>query len=394
MAKIERKKKAKKLTFKDQMKASFMTGVSYMIPVIVAGGIIQALGKALGGYDIATNPAMIGTYAFKINQIGVLAFTFAVPVLCAGIAYTIGDRPSIAPALAVGLLSNEIRAGFIGGLLGGFLVGYMVKWIKTWKVPSWLTGMIPILVIPVFVTLTIGAAFQFILGAPIAFITSSIEGFLNSLQGGSRFVFGAVLGGFWGIDFGGPITKIASSFATALNAEGNFASTAAKMAAGMTPPLGMAFAVLFQKRKFTRGDIENAKAAVPLSCCYITEAAIPFALQDPIRVLCATIPGAALSGGLGMVFGTESPAVHGGIFVIPMMVRPLGFIAAWLIGSLFTGLVYATIKKPLSTEEIEIEELALNEGGMVAKETAKIARKDVAPKPVATVTKEEGKVLT
>lgn len=355
MAKIERKKKVKKMTMKDQIKASFMTGISYMIPVMVAGGIIQAIGKAIGGYDIATNPEMIGTFAFKINQIGVSAFTFMVPILCAAIAYTIGDRPAIAPALAIGLLSNDIKAGFLGGMLGGFLVGYMVKWIKTWKVPAWLNGMVPILIIPVVTTLAIGAAFQFFLGPPVAALTNSIQSFLNSLQGGSKFIFGAVLGAFWGVDFGGPITKIASSFATALNAEGNFASTAAKMAAGMTPPLGMALAVLFRRKKFTRADVENAKAAVPLSCCYITEAAIPFALQDPVRVLCATIPGAALTGGLGMIFGAESPAVHGGVFVIPMMTRPLGFIAAWFIGSIFTGLIYSTIKKPLPKEEL-IEE--------------------------------------
>lgn len=351
MAKIERKKKVEKVSWGSQMKASFMTGVSYMIPVIVAGGIITAIGKALGGYDIATNPDLVGTVAFKINQIGVSAMIFAVPVLCAAIAYTIGNRPAIAPALAIGLLSNDIKAGFIGGLIGGFLVGYMVKWIKTWKVPTWLNGMVPILIIPVFVTLTIGCLFQFVLGQPIAWLTGVIESFLNSLQGGSRFVFGAVLGGFWGVDFGGPITKIASSFATALNAQGNYASTAAKMAAGMTPPLGMALAVLFNRKKFTQADIENAKAAVPLACCYITEAAIPFALQDPLRVLCATIPGAALTGGLGMIFNTESPAVHGGIFVIPMMTNPLGFVGAWLIGSVVTGLIYAVIKKPLAPEE-------------------------------------------
>lgn len=352
MAKIERKNKQEKVKWTTQVKNSFMTGVSYMIPVIVAGGIITAIGKAIGGYDIATNPDMIGTFAYKINFIGVEAMLFAVPVLCAGIAYTIGNRPAIAPALAIGLLSQEIKAGFIGGMIGGFLIGYMVKWIKTWKVPSWLAGMVPILIIPVFVTLTVGAFFQFFLGAPIALLTKIIEDFLNSLQGGSRFVFGAVLGGFWGVDFGGPITKIASSFATALNAQGNYASTAAKMAAGMTPPLGMALAVLFNRQKFTQADVENAKAAVPLSFCYITEAAIPFAMQDPIRVLCATIPGAALTGGLGMIFNTESPAVHGGIFVIPMMTNPAGFVAAWLIGSTMTGLIYATIKKPLSAEEI------------------------------------------
>lgn len=358
MTKIQRKKKIEKITWKAQVKASFMTGVSYMIPVIVAGGIITAIGKALGGYDIATNPDLVGTVAYKINLIGVEAMIFAVPVLCAGIAFTIGNRPAIAPALAIGLLSNDIKAGFIGGLLGGFLVGYMVKWIKTWKVPSWLTGMVPILIIPVLVTLTVGALFQFVLGEPIALLTKVIENFLDSLQGGSKFVFGSVLGGFWGVDFGGPITKIASSFATALNAQGNYASTAAKMAAGMTPPLGMAFAVLFNRKKFTQADVENAKAAVPLACCYITEAAIPFALQDPIRVLCSTIPGAALAGGLGMIFSTESPAVHGGVFVIPMMKNPLGFISAWIIGSVVTGLIYATIKKPLSPEDVLEEEIA------------------------------------
>ncbi len=343
MAVIERKA-GKKISKTEKIKSSFLTGTSYMIPVIVAGGVIQAVAKAIGGYDVANNP---DTFAYLINQIGACAFFFAVPVLCASIAYTIGDRPAIGPGLAIGYLANQINAGFVGGLIGGFAVGYLIAWIKKWKVPNWMTGIMPILVIPVFSTLIIGAIFQFVIGHPIAAAMTAFQNWLASLQGTSKFLLGSVMGTCWGIDFGGPITKTAASFANALNADGVFGPTAVKMAAGMAPPLGMAIAVLLAKKKFTQGDIENGKVAVPLSLCYITEGAIPFYLNDPIRVWCATIPGSAIAGGLSMALNVESPALHGGIFVVPMMNKPLIFLFCLGVGSLITGVIYALIKKPI-----------------------------------------------
>lgn len=356
MAKIERKPKegkvAKKASKFTQVKNAFMTGISYMIPVIVGGGIIQSIAKAMGGYQVANN---VGTIAYSINQIGVLMFALAIPVLTAYIANAICDRPGIAPGLAVGALATATGAGFLGGMIGGFLVGYLVNWIKSWKVPEWFKGLIPIMVIPVAVTFTIGCIFQFVLAGPIAYITQVIQNWLMSLQGGSKFAFGAILGAFWGTDYGGPITKIASSFATALNAQGEYYSTAAKMAAGMTPPLGLALSVIFARKKFGKADKDNAKAAIPLSCCYITEGALAFWIKDPVRCWCATIPGCAITGGLSEILGAASPAVHGGVFVIPMMTRPWAFVLSWFTGAIVTGIIYAVLKKPLTEEEIALE---------------------------------------
>ena len=258
------RKGGKKITRGERIKASFLTGTSYMIPVVVAGGIIQAIAKAIGGYDVANQA---GTFAYLINQIGVCASFFTVPILTMAIAQSIGDRPAMGPGLAIGYLANQINAGFVGGLIGGFLVGYICLWMKKWKVPNWANGILPILVIPVFSTLVTGAIFQFVIGHPIAVLMTAFQNWLASLQGGSKFFLGAVMGTCWGIDFGGPLTKTAASFANALNADGVFGPTAVKMAAGMAPPLGMAIAVFLQKQKFSRGDIENAKVAVPLSFC-------------------------------------------------------------------------------------------------------------------------------
>lgn len=345
-----KRKSGKKISRGERIKASFLTGTSYMIPVVVAGGIIQAIAKAIGGYDVANQ---VGTFAYLINQIGLCASFFTVPVLTMAIAMSIGDRPAMGPGLAIGYLADLISAGFVGGLIGGFMVGYLCLWMKKWKVPEWANGIMPILVIPVLSTLITGAVFQFIIGHPIAVLMAAFQGWLTSLQGGSKFALGAVMGTCWGIDFGGPLTKTAASFANALNADGVFGPTSVKMAAGMAPPLGMAIAVFLQKKKFTRGDIENAKVAVPLGCCYITEGAIPFALNDPVRVWCSTIPGSAIAGGLAMMLDVESPAVHGGMFVVPMMNKPLIFLMCLGIGSIITGVIYAILKKPVDLGTID-----------------------------------------
>ena len=346
MATIARKGAAvNKTSYAQQLKASFLTGTSYMIPVVVAGGVIQAVAKAIGGYNVAS---ATGTFAFMINQIGVSAMFFTIPVLTAAIAYSIAERPGIAPGLALGFLSVQLNAGFLGGLVCAILVGYLVKWMKTWKVPRSINGLMPILVIPVLATLVVGVFFSLVIGKPVAWATAAILNWMTSLTGGSRFLMGSVIGAMMGFDLGGPIAKTAASFANALNADGVYIPTAAKMCAGMCPPLGMAIAVFLAKRKFTAGDIENAKAAVPLCFCYITEGAIPFAINDPFRAIPCTMMGSAVAGGLCMIFSIASPAVHGGIFVVPMMSNPLLFLGFMFAGAVVTGVSYAIIKQPLS----------------------------------------------
>lgn len=236
MAKIERKK-VKKVSKWAKAKATFLTGTSYMIPVLVVSGFLQAIAKAIGGYDVATNPEMVGTFAFKLSQLGAGAMVLTIPVLAAAIAWAIGDKPAIAPGLIIGYLSSQvIMSGFVGGVVGGVACGFMVLYLKKLKVPSWFSGPMNIIIIPLATSFVIGMILYYVVGGPIAWAMGLLTNWLVTLQGGSRFLLGAVMGGCWGIDFGGPITQTAAAFANALNAEGVYAPSAVKMAAGMAPP--------------------------------------------------------------------------------------------------------------------------------------------------------------
>lgn len=351
MAKIERKQ-TKKISKWARAKAIFLTGTSHMIPVIVVAGFLQAIAKAIGGYDIATNTEMAGTFAYNLAQLGSGAMVLTIPVLAAAIAWAIGDKPAIAPGIAIGYLSSQvIKAGFVGGLFGGIACGLMVLYMKKLKVPSWISGLMNIMIIPLCTTFVVGMVLYYIVGGPIAFVMSLFTDWLVSLEGGSRFILGAVMGSCWGIDFGGPITQTAAAFANGLNADGVYGPTAVKMAAGMAPPIAMAIATFISRRKFKKIDVENAKVAIPLGCCFITEGALPFFLNDPVRVWISTIPGCAIGGGLSMLFGIESPALHGGIFAIPLMNKPAMFLLALGANMLVTTLVYSVIRKPLPPNE-------------------------------------------
>lgn len=345
MAKIERKA-TKQISKWDRAKAIFLTGTSHMIPVLVAAGFLQAIGKAMGGYDIMTNEAMHGTFAYALAVIGQSAMDMAIPVFGAFVAYAIGDKPALAGGFACGWLSrNYIGAGFVGALAGGIIVGLLAKYMKTMKVPSWMKGLMNILVIPLFTSFVAGLILFYVVGGPIAFFMGFLKDLLISLQGVSSFALGAVMGSCWGIDFGGPVTQTAAAFSNALNAEGIYNTTAVKMAAGMAPPIAMALCTFINRKKFGAADYENAKVALPLGCCFITEGALPFFLSDPVRVWLSCIPGCALGGGLSMYFGVESPALHGGVFAIPLMNKPLMFLIALGANIALTTLIYTIIRK-------------------------------------------------
>lgn len=353
MAKIERKSN-KKISKWEKARAIFLTGTSRMIPVIVVAGFLQAIAKAIGGYDIATNPEMVDTFAYKLVTLGAAAMTLTIPVLSGAIAEAIGDKPAFGPGMAVGYLSSQvIKAGFVGGVVGAVACGFMVVAMKKIKIPSWLTGLMNIMIIPLCTTFVVGMLLYYAVGGPIAFVMSIFTDWLAQLQGSTRFVFGAVMGACWGIDFGGPITQTAAAFSNGLNADGVYGPTAVKMAAGMAPPIAMALTVLIRRKTFTKGDVENAKVAVPLGCCFITEGALPFFLNDPVRVWVACILGCALGGGLSMFFGVESPALHGGIFAIPLMNKPLLFLVALGANILLTVIIYSIIRKPAPWEKKE-----------------------------------------
>ncbi len=355
---------------KFQIKKHVMTGISYMIPIVVAGGILGALAKGFGGYDIgslytATDWATPFTgmepfswlgFWWGVNMLSSYAMNFAVAVMTAGLAYSIAGRPGIVPGLIIGYACTMSKAGFLGGLLMGFVIGYFVLWLKTWKVPKWFAGLMPVMIIPVLATLVCGMLFLCIFCKPLAFIMDVFKVWIISLGSGSKFLIGSVIGACMGFDMGGPVNKTASMAANALGADGIYGPMSAKIVGGMTPPCGVFVSTLLAPKKFTKVEKDTAVTAFPMGLCFITEGVLPFAAADPLRFIPASMLGSAVAGGIAVAMGVESVAGHGGIFVVPMMVNPVWFIAALIAGSAVTGISYALFKKP-STEEAEEEEI-------------------------------------
>lgn len=331
---------------KFEIKKHLLTGISYMIPLIVAAGICIALGQILGGTDVGEK---VGTIPYIISKIGVGGMGLIVPVICAAIAYSIADRPGIAPALIIGFLCNEIKTGFIGGMIGGFLVGYVVLAIKKYvKLPASMQGLMPIMIIPVLSTLICGIAIATIIGKPIIWLQEALYGFLESMQGGSKFAMGAVLGAMATFDFGGPVNKTMSLFVDGLLIDGIYGPEAVKFIGSMIPPFGITIAYFLAKNKFTKAEKEALKAAFPMGVCMITEGVIPIAARDLIRVVGSCVVSSAIAGGLSLVWGVEAPVPHGGMFVVPLFTKPLHFCLALLIGSVICGVMLAFWKKPVT----------------------------------------------
>ena len=357
-----------KLGWGKRIQQALMTGVSYMIPFVAAGGLLIALGFLLGGYDIALAPncdalpswaagvdaascASYGSLAdlaiaqgwgagiFYLGaimfKIGGAAFGFLVPALSGYIAYALAGRPGIAPGFVGGAISVALGAGFIGGLITGLIAGLLAMWIGSYKAPRWLAGLMPVVIIPLVVTLLTGGLMYILLGKPLAWITTSLYSALEGMSGGSAIALGVVLGLMMCFDLGGPVNKAAYLFATAglsAQTESSFQIMAAVMAAGMVPPLAMALATTVRKQLFTEPEIENGRAAWLLGASFISEGAIPFAAADPLRVIPSMMLGGALTGALSMALGVGLRAPHGGIFVLFAVENPIGFLIALIAG--------------------------------------------------------------
>jgi PTS system fructose-specific IIC component len=321
-----------------------LTGVSYMLPVIVAGGLIIALSFIFG-----LKPAE-GTFGAALMQIGgTAAFSLIVPVLSGFIAFSIADRPGLAPGLVGGVLAANLGMGFLGGILSGYLAGYIAKFIRDKiNLPQNLEGLKPILVIPLLATLAVGLLLIYVFGVPVKAILDGLTAFLQNMGQTNAIILGLILGGMMAVDMGGPVNKAAYTFAVGLLASNVYAPMAAVMAAGMTPPLGLALATLLAKRLFSDEEREAGKVASVLGISFITEGAIPFAAKDPFRVIPACIAGSAVAGGLSMLFGSTLRAPHGGIFVlaIPNAVGQGGlYVVAIAVGTLVTALVVTQLKR-------------------------------------------------
>jgi len=321
-----------------------LTGVSYMLPVIVAGGLIIALSFVFG-----LEPAE-GTFGHALMQIGgTAAFALIVPVLSGFIAFSIADRPGLAPGLIGGMVAANLQMGFLGGILSGFLAGYIAKFVRDKiNLPTNFEGLKPVLVIPLLSTLAVGLLLFYVFGTPVRAMTEGLTAFLQNMGSTNAVLLGLVLGGMMAIDMGGPINKAAYTFAVGLLSSNIYGPMAAVMAAGMTPPLGLALATFIAKRRFTLAEREAGKVASVLGISFITEGAIPFAANDPIRVLPACIIGSAITGALSMLFGCTLRAPHGGIFVmaIPNAVGQVGlYIVAIAVGTLATALAIMQLKR-------------------------------------------------
>ena len=323
-----------------------LTGVSYMLPMVVAGGLCIALSFVFGikAFEVK------GTLAAALMQIGGgSAFALMVPVLAGFIAFSIADRPGLTPGLIGGMLAVSTGAGFLGGIIAGFLAGYVAKAISgKLRLPQSMEALKPILIIPLVASLITGLIMIYVVGTPVAKIMEGLTHWLQSLGTANAVLLGAILGGMMCTDMGGPVNKAAYAFGVALLSSSVYAPMAAIMAAGMVPPLAMGLATLLARRKFPKSELEGGKAALVLGLCFITEGAIPFAARDPMRVLPCCIAGGALTGALSMAFGAKLMAPHGGLFVllIPGAITPvLLYLVAIAAGTLLAGVAYALLKR-------------------------------------------------
>ena len=331
-----------------------MNGVSHMLPFVIGGGILIAVAFLLDDYSL--NPANFGSnlpQAAFFKAIGDAAFGFMLPILAGYIAMGIADRPALAPGFVGGFLAKEGGSGFLGALLAGFAAGYLILLLKKLfdKLPRSLEGIKSILLYPVFGILLMGLLIQLIINPPVAWLNEVLYGLLARLGTGSRVLLGVLLGGMMSVDMGGPINKAAYVFGTASLASDEFQIMAAVMAGGMVPPLALALAVFAFRDKFSEKERQSGVANLIMGACFITEGAIPFAAADPLRVLPACIIGSAVAGGLSMFFGCGLRAPHGGIFVLPVISHPFGFLAAVILGALVGMLLLGVLRKRIEPRE-------------------------------------------
>ncbi|MFF8650937.1 fructose-specific PTS transporter subunit EIIC [Streptomyces griseoluteus] len=322
-----------------------MSGVSYMVPFVAAGGLLIALGFAVGGWTVNKAPSVMDHFVWTqsdswgalLFQIGGMAFNFLIPVLAGYIAYGMADRPGLVPGFVGGAISLSINAGFLGGLAAGLIAGGVVLAIQRVRIPAAMRGIMPVVVIPLISSAVVGFLMFVVIGKPIAAAQKGMTDWLNGLTGTNAVLLGALLGLMMCFDLGGPVNKVAYTFATAgiavaAPSDSAMKIMAAVMAAGMVPPLAMALATTVRGRLFTPAERENGKAAWVLGASFITEGAIPFAAADPLRVIPSAMAGGAVTGALSMMFGATLRAPHGGIFVVPLIGNPFLYLVAIAAG--------------------------------------------------------------
>ena len=322
-----------------------MTGVSHMLPVVVAGGLIIALSFVFGIKAFEQE----GTLPAALMKIGGgSAFALMIPVLAGYIAFSIADRPGLAPGLIGGMLASSLGSGFIGGIIAGFLAGYTAKALADHvKLPQSMEALKPILIIPFVASLVTGLIMIYVIGTPVASIMNAMTEFLNNMGNANAVLLGIILGAMMCFDLGGPVNKAAYTFGVGLLASSQYLPMAAIMAAGMVPPLAMGLATFIARNKFEASEREGGKAAFVLGLCFISEGAIPFAAKDPIRVIPSCMIGGAVTGALSMLFNIKLMAPHGGLFVLAIpgaISHAMLYLLSIVIGTVVTAVIYSVIK--------------------------------------------------
>ena len=322
-----------------------MTGVSHMLPLVVAGGLLIAI-SFMFGIEAFKDENIAGGLPKALMDIGGgAAFHLMIAVFAGYVAFSIADRPGLAVGLIGGMLATTAGAGILGGIIAGFLAGYVVKGLNdVIKLPPSLTSLKPILILPLLGTLIVGLAMIYVINPPVAKIMAALSDWLKSLGDINAIVLGVIIGAMMCIDMGGPVNKAAYTFSVGMLASQVFTPMAAAMAAGMVPPIGMAIATWLARSKFTANQRDAGKASFVLGLCFISEGALPFVAADPLRVIISCVIGGATAGAISMSLGITLQAPHGGLFVVPFVSEPLMYLAAIAIGAVVTGVIYALIK--------------------------------------------------
>ena len=382
-----------------RLQRSVMTGVSYMIPFVAAGGLLIALGFLFGGYDITKTAQNIvlgdrdngilatslwnlpdltsETYAAEhalagsplaayigavLYLLGSAGMSLLVPALAGYTAFGLAGRPGIAPGFIMGLAAVATGSGFIGGLLGGILAGYFAAWLAGLNAPRWLRSLMPVVIIPLFTTLVVGSVMYMLLGKPLAsFMTWLTESLTAMANNGAGVLLGVIVGLMMCFDLGGPVNKAAYLFATAgldPDAPATMEIMAAVMAAGMVPPLALSAATFLRSRLFTKAEVENGRSAWLLGLSFITEGAIPFAAADPLRIIPPAMVGGAVTGALSMAMHVRSRAPHGGLFVFFAIDNILGFVVSIIVGALITCVGVLALKQLAANKKAAAAEAA------------------------------------
>ncbi|MED4857218.1 PTS fructose transporter subunit IIABC [Bacillus atrophaeus] len=345
-----------------------MNGVSFMVPFIVVGGLLIAVALTLGGEKTPKGLVIPDDSFWKtIEQIGSASFSFMIPILAGYIAYSIADKPGLVPGMIGGYIAatgsfygSASGAGFLGGIIGGFLAGYAALWIKKLKVPKAIQPIMPIIIIPVFASLIVGLAFVFLIGAPVAQIFESLTVWLAGMKGSSSILLALILGAMISFDMGGPVNKVAFLFGSAMIGEGNYEIMGPIAVAICIPPIGLGIATFFGKRKFQESEREMGKASFTMGLFGITEGAIPFAAQDPLRVIPGIMAGSMTGSVIAMIGNVGDRVAHGGpiVAILGAVDHVLMFFIAVIAGSLTTALLVNVLKKDITVSPAGLSEAA------------------------------------